>query len=63
MIRSVLLSLNYLHKRGLVHRCVNSNNVVFKKTDDYKLRLVDFGKVYDSVKDGKYITTPSVNAP
>jgi len=53
MIRSVLLSLNYLHKRGLVHRCLNSNNVVIKKTEDLKLRLIDFGKVYDSVKEGK----------
>lgn len=31
IVRSALLSINYLHKRGIVHRCVNPANLVFRK--------------------------------
>lgn len=31
IIRSAVLSVNYLHKRGIVHRCINPSNLVFRK--------------------------------
>ena len=34
IIRSVLLSVNYLHTNGIVHRGINSHNIMLRKARD-----------------------------
>jgi len=39
----VLLSLNYLHARGIVHRDVKLENFLYEAKDSDHLKLIDFG--------------------
>ncbi|MCQ2821619.1 MAG: serine/threonine-protein kinase, partial [archaeon] len=44
IIKQIANGINYMHKLGLVHRDLKSENCVFSKKDDYSgLKLIDFG--------------------
>lgn len=63
IIKSLLLSVNYLHKRGIVHRGINSSNIVFPKTGSLHVRLIDFGSSADTNREPIPFSVPCSNKP
>merc|ERR1740117_2836405 len=45
----MLLSLNYIHSHGIVHRDLKLENFLYEKKDGRHLKLIDFGfsKIWD----------------
>ena len=63
IIRSVLLSVNYLHKKGIVHRGINSKNVMLPRTNDTFAILIDFGQSADTSREAMPFKKPTGNLP
>lgn len=46
IVRQIIRGLNYIHKKGTLHRDVSPHNMLIKKYDDFVLlKLSDFGEV------------------
>ena len=63
IIKSVLLSVNYLHNIGIIHRGINSKNVMLPRTNDSLAVLIDFGLSADTSREAMPFKTPSGNIP
>merc|ERR1719233_1938550 len=67
LIRTMLLTIEYLHEKQIVHRDLKPDNFVFKtKDDDSEILLIDFGSakiVEDNVRYSEAFGTPHFLAP
>ena len=43
IIKQVLRSLIYMHKRGIVHRDIKPENMLFQNEEKTVVKLIDFG--------------------
>lgn len=66
LLLQLLDALTYLHRRGIVHRDVSSNNVLIVSADGRALvKVVDFGLALDRERAGDFVPagTPLYMAP
>ncbi len=64
MIREILDAVSYMHRRGVAHRDIKAENLLFETTeDDSPVRVIDFGlaRVHVGGRDGPM--TDSVGSP
>lgn len=61
IIRSLVLAVNYLHLKGIVHRSINPSNLVFLKSDSMQVNLVDFGGSADTKREAMPFTAQTDN--
>ena len=60
MIKSLLESVSYLHRNGIVHRDIKPENILFVNEDDADLsiKLIDFGLSRRHKKGDAYMSNP-----
>ncbi|KAI9299264.1 Pkinase-domain-containing protein [Neoconidiobolus thromboides FSU 785] len=65
IVREVLLSLDYIHKQGIIHRDIKAANILL--TESGQVQLCDFGIArtisFNSVKRYSFVGTPYWMAP
>jgi calcium-dependent protein kinase len=42
IVRQILSAVNYLHKKGLIHKNIRCSNVLFSSKDKLEVKLIDY---------------------
>lgn len=71
VVEQILLALNYLHKKGLIHRDLKPDNIIYTQTDkldfdNLDLKVIDFGlskQILGLESASEFVGTPNYMAP
>lgn len=61
--RELLETLDYLHKRSIVHRDLKLENIILTGNNELEFKIIDFGLAFEGGKEGAKCGSPGYVAP